>query len=278
MRGAQHPGRHRRDARGIIPAAAGSTCSWVPSPTPHRDLPRGCGEHRRPDSGRMKDMGSSTRMRGAHEPEDHRPDEPGIIPANAGSTATHPRSSRRTWDHPRGCGEHRESPRPRRCFSGSSPRMRGARPPCLRCGTADGIIPADAGSTRGRRSTRSLPGDHPRGCGEHTGTGRRSTRSLPGDHPRGCGEHSPVLINGPTVSGSSPRMRGARRSPCRAVSREGIIPADAGSTRTPTRRSLSSRDHPRGCGGARHREDRARGEAGIIPADAGSTHHVRRRS
>ncbi len=228
MRGAQHPGRHRRDARGIIPAAAGSTCSWVPSPTPHRDLPRGCGEHRRPDSGRMKDMGSSTRMRGAHEPEDHRPDEPGIIPANAGSTATHPRSSRRTWDHPRGCGEHRESPRPRRCFSGSSPRMRGARPPCLRCGTADGIIPADAGSTRGRRSTRSLPGDHPRGCGEHTGTVLHgpfrgiipadagstprcsSTARRSRDHPRGCGEHGEAHAELYLVRGSSPRMRGAQ--------------------------------------------------------------------
>ncbi len=210
-------------------------------------------------------QGSSPRMRGAPQRIPDRLDGHGIIPADAGSTGKALAPEGASRDHPRGCGEHGHLAYDAARQMGSSPRMRGAHGDDVLHGPFRGIIPADAGSTRGRADAGST-------------RGRRSTRSLPGDHPRGCGEHSPVLINGPTVSGSSPRMRGARRSPCRAVSREGIIPADAGSTRTPTRRSLSSRDHPRGCGGARHREDRARGEAGIIPADAGSTHHVRRRS
>ena len=53
-------------------------------------------------------------------------DDPGIIPADAGSTfflSFHPLPS---WDHPRGCGEHLEGRGYLGLFGGSSPRMRGA--------------------------------------------------------------------------------------------------------------------------------------------------------
>ena len=71
-----------------------------------------------------------------------------------------------------------------------------------------GIIPADAGSTIAK---------------QWRGTGTR-------DHPRGCGEHlmdyEPLSI----LTGSSPRMRGARQRPRKGHARVGITPADAGST------------------------------------------------
>ena len=74
-----------------------------------------------------------------------------------------------------------------------------------------GIIPADAGSTRGKNFSCRIMRDHPRGCGEHTVVA------------------VPILIG----AGSSPRMRGARddHDPCIGEIR--IIPADAGSTFDP---------------------------------------------
>ena len=86
-------------------------------------------------------------------------------------------------------------------------------------------------------------------------------------------------------------MRGARGTARPTTVRTGIIPADAGSTRTAAGLSVNCRDHPRGCGEHKlslvhcqwikgssprmrgapvvrsHRSD----YAGIIPADAGST-------
>ena len=48
--------------------------------------------------------------------------------------------------------------------------------------------------------------------------------------------------------GSSPRMRGALRSPQGQGTRTRIIPADAGSTIHELVCSLVEGDHPRGCG------------------------------
>ena len=50
-------------------------------------------------------------------------------------------------DHPRGCGEHRHESEDEEHYAGSSPRMRGAHVAPLVGGLANGIIPADAGST-----------------------------------------------------------------------------------------------------------------------------------
>ena len=88
------------------------------------------------------------------------------------------------------------------------------------------IIPADAGST----------------------IARLVYLSVQGDHPRGCGEHSPLDLPDDSEIGSSPRMRGALACPIFAVQRDGIIPADAGSTCRLTRSCAWKRDHPRGCG------------------------------
>ena len=192
-----------------------------------------------------------------------------IIPADAGSTSYTVSSPCGGTDHPRGCGEHRSRLYRGTYLQGSSPRMRGARRARPVAAAKVRIIPADAGSTeRGERHFVRAE-----------------------DHPRGCGEHFLADQEICLMEGSSPRMRGA---PCQSgdfQERPRIIPADAGSTSRPGRRSLWGRDHPRGCGEhagpgppqqpGRGSSPRMRGALracvvvkhvnGIIPADAGST-------
>ena len=90
----------------------------------------------------------------------------------------------------------------------------------------NGIIPADAGSTR-------------------TVVAHRSWRQ---DHPRGCGEHPISACSMPRLRGSSPRMRGALQSRVSLCADIRIIPADAGSTNSDFIMYIRSKDHPRGCG------------------------------
>ena len=117
-------------------------------------------------------------------------------------------------DHPRGCGEHIVVVYWRALVEGSSPRMRGALTSNFGKQIPDGIIPADAGSTRLSYFLSYISKDHPRGCGEHL------TDNLKGD----------------VEQGSSPRMRGAHDPVVLATGLLGIIPADAGSTRRPESR------------------------------------------
>ena len=193
---------------GIIPADAGSTkhrC-WICKIT--KDHPRGCGEHDltlcRPDF----ELGSSPRMRGARGVGIDRAVLPGIIPADAGSTHRHESFHGKTWDHPRGCGEHSYPIDKLMLDEGSSPRMRGALHAAPGPVRRSGIIPADAGSTRYIIHDCFTDWDHPRGCGEHFSTD---------DFVRFQG-------------GSSPRMRGAQSSRASSSGVMRIIPADAGST------------------------------------------------
>ena len=135
------------EREGIIPAHAGNTSICRTRLLASRDHPRACGEHSRFVFFNFGVSGSSPRMRGTPSMSQNRPCVWGIIPAHAGNTSRHGATVRRSWDHPRACGEHLlligglESP------SGSSPRMRGT--PLLVCDTGQwhGIIPAHAGNT-----------------------------------------------------------------------------------------------------------------------------------
>ncbi len=192
--------------------------------------------------------------------------------------------------------------------------MRGARITVDNVQDGTGIIPADAGSTKGSVSDGECGGDHPRGCGEHTcsrtpdTTCRGSSPRMRGahvlndlvnvvqvDHPRGCGEHCNMLRCLFRIRGSSPRMRGALMARLVLICMAGIIPADAGSTVRIHRWRKNRRDHPRGCGEHRYgmlrdkltmgSSPRMRGALTmrdgmsylerIIPADAGSTIFIR---
>ena len=48
--------------------------------------------------------------------------------------------------------------------------------------------------------------------------------------------------------GSSPRMRGKRQFACLNIITEGLIPAHAGKTKSPSTQSVKGRAHPRACG------------------------------
>ena len=109
-------------------------------------------------------------MRGAHG---HAPDMNAfqwIIPADAGSTWYHLLYILDNKDHPRGCGEHLLELLGHLPEQGSPPRMRGAQSAGPGVSVAQGIIPADAGSTITRPSRPKRESDHPRGCGEHQST------------------------------------------------------------------------------------------------------------
>ena len=127
MRGAQHLIFTRHTSLRIIPADAGSTCSWASWGPQRFNHPRGCGEHLPPVRGVGTVPGSSPRMRGAQIARMLAKHLGGIIPADAGSTPSSTPSSPCSTDHPRGCGEH-DCPRTLTPLTGgSSPRMRGAQ-------------------------------------------------------------------------------------------------------------------------------------------------------
>ena len=91
---------------GIIPACAGSTSTTTCSRTADRDHPRMCGEHYGVPVRFARFGGSSPHVRGAHYQHRRHGRIDGIIPACAGSTKFLLIHSRRSWDHPRMCGEH----------------------------------------------------------------------------------------------------------------------------------------------------------------------------
>ena len=214
-------------------------------------------------------MGSSPHARGAPLWRIFRIPPVRIIPACAGSTPWPAPRARGARDHPRMRGEHRSlcsaTVRP----LGSSPHARGA----LAWGECrhivGGIIPACAGSTRRGRGGSRRPRDHPSMRGEYTSGAHRL----------------------PLYAGSSPHARGARGRRFLGSRAKGIIPACAGSTRSPEWGRAFSRDHPRMRGehsrlpplasksrgsspharGARLLHHQLLGLIGIIPACAGST-------
>ena len=165
-------------------------------------------------------------MRGALFFSTRRVSFTGLIPARAGSTPPPSPKSSAPRAHPRPCGEHVSNQPAMVTMPGSSPPVRGAPSCCRFSGQQGGLIPARAGSTLLHRCTPARCMAHPRPCGEHA-----------------------VLISSCRISaGSSPPVRGAPQSYASANAAGGLIPARAGSTLTPRRRSRLSRAHPRPCG------------------------------
>ncbi len=235
---------------GIIPAHAGSTSATVNVDKNNGDHPRARGEHLGvllPAGGAR---GSSPRTRGAPIVARSQEDDPGIIPAHAGSTVTATSSHGASRDHPRARGEHFPAIPSNGSPLGSSPRTRGARPYTGEQIDRMRIIPAHAGSTQFAFEVLSPSTDHPRARGEHgrvhfptfgagwiipahagstSGSGNPSPWSR--DHPRARGEHPLITVVLPRMRGSSPRTRGALDRHLSCVVRPWIIPAHAGSTR-----------------------------------------------
>ena len=126
-RGAHDQRRSDDRRRGIIPAYAGSTRERDHGDFVEGDHPRIRGEHQPSRFSRCHAAGSSPHTRGARRPQ------------GAGG--------RNVKDHPRIRGEHSALRERVTVYSGSSPHTRGARPIVGHVASADGIIPAYAGST-----------------------------------------------------------------------------------------------------------------------------------
>ena len=214
------------------------------------------------------------------------------------------------WAHPRSRGENFWGGHHSGASAGSSPLTRGKRLRLSGHMAFDGLIPAHAGKTVPRLTRATLPWAHPRSRGENViGTfvagfqagsspltrGKPQTRDARVEsgraHPRSRGEN---LIGGCLIApgqGSSPLTRGKQLYDLGARFDDGLIPAHAGKTRSPIRRSPRYRAHPRSRGenqiqvlkahlgdgsspltrGKRHNLVEALTVQGLIPAHAGKT-------
>ena len=165
--------------------------------------------------------------------------------------------------------------------------MRGPRWSGSFCARALRLIPAGAGTTSHRGSTRALLSAHPRRCGDHASQSvaiflpwgsspqvrgpledRLDNHSNGGlipagagttvdsflicalgeAHPRRCGDHSGTPLVSRITAGSSPQVRGPRSAVMSWGGRKGLIPAGAGTTILYPDRSKPLSAHPRRCG------------------------------
>ncbi len=161
----QGQGQDQRCDR-VIPAGAGNRTRRTLSSVQRSGHPRGCGEQIVQPANGGENIGSSPRVRGT---------EVGalviflvvrVIPAGAGNRPDHRSWPRRQAGHPRGCGEQssRQVPDIREC--GSSPRVRGTVGPPDLAMAHHRVIPAGAGNSTPRKTSKPQSTGHPRGCGE----------------------------------------------------------------------------------------------------------------
>ena len=287
VRGTEYVLRLHAVNRGIIPARAGNSYGGDDYAGVYGDHPRACGEQLpRPDS-IYEHAGSSPRVRGTVWCADRLICVVGIIPARAGNSMALHRPASVTGDHPRACGEQGAGALIVSEIEGSSPRVRGTAHAEPFGAQPLGIIPARAGNSEFKQAVSAYLGDHPRACGEQRGrrprraTSRGSSprvrgtasnihdklldagiiparagnsrftirpRSLHRDHPRACGEQRLWHVPPHCRSGSSPRVRGTVLPVVVNAVVQGIIPARAGNSSSPTSPPSSRRDHPRACG------------------------------
>ena len=195
------------------------------------------------------DDGSSPRVRGTPGVREKNRRCARFIPACAGNTRPCGAFSPAMPVHPRVCGEHRVLAACERLMEGSSPRVRGTPLTGRPYRQSQRFIPACAGNTTPRAGGRLLDGgSSPRVRGTRrsaagTGPARRFIPACAGNtawyarvprnrpvHPRVCGEHLVAGVGLPADRGSSPRVRGTRRTPPARRRRPRFIPACAGNT------------------------------------------------
>ena len=109
----------------IIPAYAGNRFLRRPDVAHGPDHPRVCGEQDPLFQPSVLPSGSSPRMRGTGPVAERDAIDVRIIPAYAGNSREGPGETEIRADHPRVCGEQRDTSFPFSSSAGSSPRMRG---------------------------------------------------------------------------------------------------------------------------------------------------------
>ena len=157
---------------------------------------------------------------------------PRNIPAYAGKTDMSFSHDGLLSEHPRVCGENRESVHLVGDLFGTSPRMRGKQKSGRATRRRQRNIPAYAGKTDQSSWLSRRSGEHPRVCGENgklvpvtdqtRGTSPRMRGkpsqfsraiSAHSEHPRVCGENVRDGYHPAQHLGTSPRMRGKPYSP-----------------------------------------------------------------
>ena len=172
----------------------------------------------------------------------------GSSPRGRGTRSTTSRAPARRAVHPRAGGEHTAAHSGEDACTGSSPRGRGTQRWAYRTLTEIRFIPARAGNTVRRRSSRLAAPVHPRAGGEHL-------------------IHQRVA---PTHYGSSPRGRGTHTTVVKPHSCTRFIPARAGNTGPRTRRPRCATVHPRAGGEHSWSLRRGRSSAGSSPRGRGT--------
>ena len=287
VRGTHRAFRSALRARRFIPACAGNAIRPVKR-TRHRAVhPRVCGERLASHRAQFCRDGSSPRVRGTHLAPDICHYLRRFIPACAGNAASSSPRLRRKPVHPRVCGERNAVSASSADLFGSSPRVRGT-PWQYTCRfPSSRFIPACAGNAHANISGNTSLTVHPRVCGERlslriksarqhgssprvrgtpfnfnmNGSGIRFIPACAGNagqaysghkntsvHPRVCGERIAAPGVSPVMRGSSPRVRGTRRTARRKRSGQRFIPACAGNAPTGLGLSKYSPVHPRVCG------------------------------
>ena len=210
----------------LIPACAGKTLALFVMRSHVRAHPRVCGENWAAGPLGLFVEGSSPRVRGKRFACLFLPSCSGLIPACAGKTPTKHATKSSNKAHPRVCGENTTGSNAALGTVGSSPRVRGKRPPAKRVHARPGLIPACAGKT------------------DPHGYSRLSVAA----HPRVCGENAAPAAPASLSPGSSPRVRGKLFVENSRRLLFGLIPACAGKTRNAVILPSRSRAHPRVCG------------------------------
>ena len=148
VRGKDHLPSPPAAAWGIIPAGAGKRSSRRQTLELLGDHPRGCGEKQLHQVRGLCGVGSSPRVRGKGFERGGETSKERIIPAGAGKRCDISNIIDTSRDHPRGCGEKRESDEVGHSAQGSSPRVRGKGQKVRSRMKYLGIIPAGAGKSR----------------------------------------------------------------------------------------------------------------------------------
>ena len=182
-------------------------------------------------------------MRGKELPEVRRVQAPGITPAYAGKSAARHRPCAESKDHPRVCGEKSDVLQLLLLYAGSPPRMRGKGADLASVTAATRITPAYAGKSRRFSTLLRCPRDHPRVCGEKSGTHYHYDIDL----------------------GSPPRMRGKAEWEQAVVCNCGITPAYAGKRAEDWFNHRLQGDHPRVCGEKPNRSCTSQHQPGSPP-------------
>ena len=166
LRGAHLVPIVRRRGPRFIPAFAGSARMFLLPCLEESVHPRVCGERRDRTATRQERVGSSPRLRGAHDRPVKAVLNVRFIPAFAGSARRVSPASSSAAVHPRVCGERLHTSQRPMCRYGSSPRLRGA-PDGQKTGNAHSrFIPAFAGSACWSVASAVCSTVHPRVCGE----------------------------------------------------------------------------------------------------------------